>query len=229
MRVIHVVPSVDDEASGPSYCVVRLCEISHRDRRGCPPGRTGVESPDEIGPVSQDIPSRDRSAAAWQVTRDAPVAGRRGHLRAIRPHSQSQPVDDAERLLGESVPTLFELPPHGVSARNTLGLGARLSRAAEEGVLAPASGPRRTRGRMLSRHKRRRIPGHSQTRTCPADLHSPKRHRCAAIAQAPRRRPSSAALPRTYPSSERRDNVAARVEGDSASLPRLGVARRRPG
>jgi glycosyltransferase involved in cell wall biosynthesis len=26
MRVIHVVPSVDDEASGPSYSVVRLCE-----------------------------------------------------------------------------------------------------------------------------------------------------------------------------------------------------------
>src|SRR3954470_12282575 len=116
-----------------------------------------MESSDHIRPVSQEIPSRDGSAAAWQVTRDAPMAGSPGHIPASRPHSQSQPVDDAEHLPGESVPTLFELPSHGVSARNTLGLGARLSRVAEEAILAPAAGPGRTRGRMLPRDMRKRI------------------------------------------------------------------------
>ena len=152
MRVIHVVPSVDDEASGPSYCVVRLCESLIETGADARLAALEWSPRTRLAPVSQDVPTRYRSAAAWQVTQDAPVAARRGHLRAIRPHSQSQPVDDAERLPGESLPTLFELPPHGVSARNALGLGARFSRAAEEGVLAPASGPGRTRGRMLPRH-----------------------------------------------------------------------------
>ena len=148
MRVIHVVPAVAEEASGPSYSVSACVRPSlRRGRMRSWRRSTGVPGVDSA-PYLTTFPlglGRGDSVRHRRCT----AGCRAGCIRASRPHSQSRPVDDAQRLSREGVSTIFELPAHCVTPWNTLALGARIPPATEVALLASPPGASCTLGRLL--------------------------------------------------------------------------------
>ena len=74
MRVIHVVPAISEEASGPSYSVVRLCESLIDSRNRGPARSAGMGAARDRSVVPANLSARSGPAPSRLLTRDAPLA-----------------------------------------------------------------------------------------------------------------------------------------------------------
>ena len=127
MRVIHVVPSVAEEASGPSYSVVRLCESLIE---------TGADARLAAldGALGPDRPRISRHfLSGWvrgglEVTADAPVAGRQatsGQVDLIHNHSLwMMPNVYPGKVCRRYSNCRLMVSPHGTLSRWALGFHA---------------------------------------------------------------------------------------------------------
>ncbi len=98
VRAIHVVPAISNEASGPSYSVVRLCESLIAQGQAVTLAALDLAPMPSPASYSQNLSAGDRAAAARTVAGDETVARGASRIAVCRPDSQPQPVDDAQCL-----------------------------------------------------------------------------------------------------------------------------------